>query len=86
MRRLGQCKVLYGIGLLGRGLVLFPTSDARGVSTMLLPHIKYRIIHMLCPALYAAITHELIFLETLSCIFFKCVSLPTRCDFIAIML
>ena len=40
-------------------LVLFPTSDVKGVSTMLLAHIKYRITHMLCPTLYAAITNEL---------------------------
>ena len=40
-------------------LVLFPTSDVDGVSTMLLAHIKYRITHMLCPTLYAAITNEL---------------------------
>ena len=40
-------------------LVFFPTSDVDGVSTMLLAHIKYRITHMLCPTLYAAITNEL---------------------------
>ena len=40
-------------------LVLFPTSDVKGVSTMLLAHIKYRITEMLCPILYAAITNEL---------------------------
>ena len=38
--------------------VLFPTSDVKGVSTMLLAHIKYQITHMLCPTLYAAITNE----------------------------
>ena len=40
---------LCAMGLLGRGLLLFPTSDAKGVSTMLLSHIKYRITHMLFP-------------------------------------
>ena len=42
-------------------LVLLLTSYVKGVSTMLLPvaHIKYRITHMLCPILYAAITNEL---------------------------
>ena len=39
-------KALCVMGLLGRGLVLFPTSDAKGVSTMLLSHIKYRITKM----------------------------------------
>ena len=48
-------KALCAMGLLGRGLVLFPTSDAKGVSTMLLSHMKYRITHMLCHTLYAAI-------------------------------
>ena len=33
-------KALCAMGLLGRGLVLFPTSDAKGVSTMLLSHIN----------------------------------------------
>ena len=32
-------------------IVLFRTSDVKGVS-----NIKYRITHMLCPTLYAAIT------------------------------
>ena len=40
-------------------LALFHTSDMKGVSTMLLAHIKYRITHMLCSTLYAAITNEL---------------------------
>ena len=40
-------------------LALFPTSDVKGVSTMLPAHIKFRITHMLCPTLYAAITNEL---------------------------
>ena len=42
-------------------LVLLLTSDVKGVSTMLLPvaHIEYRITHMLCPTLYAAVTNEL---------------------------
>ena len=40
-------KALCAMDLLGRGLVLFQTSDAKGVSTMLLSHIKYRITHML---------------------------------------
>ena len=42
-------------------LVLLLTSYVKGVFTMLLPvaHIKYRITHMLCPILYAAITNEL---------------------------
>ena len=40
-------------------LVLSPTSDVKGVSTMLLANIKYRIARMLCPTLYAAITNEL---------------------------
>ena len=40
---------------------------------MLLSRIKYRITHMLFLTLYAAITNELNFLETLFCIFFKCV-------------
>ena len=42
-------------------LVLLLTSYVKGVSTMLLPvaHIKYRITHMLCPTLYAAVTNEL---------------------------
>ena len=53
-------KVLCAMGLLGRDHVLFPTSDAKGVSTMLLSHIKYRITHILFPTLYAAITNELI--------------------------
>ena len=44
-------KALSALGLLGRGLVLFPTSDAKGVSDMLLSHIKYRITHMLFPTL-----------------------------------
>ena len=52
-------KAFYAMRLLGRGLVLLPTSDAKGVSTMLLSHIKHRIIHMLFPTLYAAITNEL---------------------------
>ena len=39
-------KALCLMGLLGRGLVLFPTSDAKGVSTMLLSHIKYRITNI----------------------------------------
>ena len=47
-------KALCAMGVLGRGLVLFPTSDAKGVSTMLLPHIRYRITHMLFSKLYAA--------------------------------
>ena len=41
-------------------LALFPTSDVKGVSRMLLARIKYQITHMLCPTLYAAITNELI--------------------------
>ena len=61
-------------------LVLFPTSDVKGVSTMLLAHIKYRIAHMLCTTLYAVKL-----LETLFCIK-KCVSLPIRYDFIVIRL
>ena len=42
-------------------LVLLLTSYVKGVSTMLLPvaRIKYRINHMLCPTLYAAVTNEL---------------------------
>ena len=52
-------KALCTKGLLRRGLVLLPTSDSKGVSTLLLSHIKYRITHMLCPTLYAAITNEL---------------------------
>ena len=32
---------LCAMELLGRGLVLFPTSDAKGVSTMLLSHMKF---------------------------------------------
>ena len=40
-------------------LALLSTSDVKGVSTMLLAHIKYRITHMLCPTLNAAITNEL---------------------------
>ena len=52
-------KAFCAMGLLGRDLVLFPTSDAKGVSTMLLSHIKYRITHMLFPTLYAAVTNEL---------------------------
>ena len=42
-------KALCAMGLLGRGLVLFPTSDAKGVSAMLLAHIKYQITHMIIP-------------------------------------
>ena len=41
------------------GSCIIPTSDVKGVSTMLLAHIKYRITHMLCPTMYAAITNEL---------------------------
>ena len=41
-------------------LVLSPTSNVKVVSTKLLAHIKYRITHMLCPTLYAAITNELL--------------------------
>ena len=62
------------MGLLGRGLVLFPT-DVRGVSTMLLVHIKYRITHMLCLTLYAAITNELIFSNAVLFCFFVVVFL-----------
>ena len=57
-------------------LVLFPTSDVKGVSTMLLAHIKYRITHMLCPTLYAAVTNKTELLETLFCILKK---KPYRC-------
>ena len=60
---------------MGGGLVLLPTSDVKGIfkipftsdvgnntrPTMFLAHIKYRITHMLCPTLYAAITNELLF-------------------------
>ena len=52
-------KALCVMGLMEKCLVLFPTSDAKGVSTILLSHIKYRITHMLCPTLYAVITNEL---------------------------
>ena len=52
-------KALCSMGSLGRGLVLFPTSDVKGVSTMLPSHMNYRITHMLCPTLYAAITNKL---------------------------
>ena len=41
-------KAMCAMELLGRGLVLFPMSDVRGVSTMLLAYINYRITHMLC--------------------------------------
>ena len=34
-------KALCGMALLGSGNVVFPTSDVRGVSTVLLAHIKY---------------------------------------------
>ena len=34
-------KALCAMRLLGRGLVLFPTPDAKGVYTMWLSHIKY---------------------------------------------
>ena len=42
-------------------LVLLLTSYVKGVSTMLLPvaHIKYRITHMLCSTLHAAVENEL---------------------------
>ena len=68
-------KALCAMGLLGRGLALFPT-DVRGVSTMLLVHIKYRITHMLCPTLYAAITNELIFSNAVFVLllFFMCIA------------
>ena len=62
-------KALCAMGLLGRGLVFFPT-NGRGVSTMLLAHIKYRITHMLCPTLYAAIKNELIFSNAVFFFFF----------------
>ena len=49
---------------------------------MLLAHIKYRITHMLCPTLYAAITarNAVLYLKQ------KCESLPIRYDFIVIRL
>ena len=48
-------------GFVQWNLVLLLTTYVKGVSTMLLPvaHIKYRITHMLCPTLYAAVTNEL---------------------------
>ena len=42
-------KALCAMELLGRGLVIFQSSDAKGVSTILLSHIKYCITHMLFP-------------------------------------
>ena len=52
---------MYQMRFVQLNLVLFPTSDVKGVSTMLLhvAHIKYRITHKLCPTLYAAITNEI---------------------------
>ena len=38
-------KAFCAMGLLGRGLVLFPTSDAKGVSTMLLSHYPHAFSH-----------------------------------------
>ena len=68
-------KALCAMGLLGRGLVSFSTSDAKGVSTyMLLSHINTELPICFSPTLYAAIT------------FFKCVSLSIRYDFIPIRL
>ena len=46
---------------------------AKGISTMLLSPIKYRITHMLFPKLYAAITFFFTKKKT-------CVSLPIRYD------
>ena len=65
-------------------IVLFPTSDVKGVSTMLQAHIKYRITNMLCPTLYAAITNEL---NRNAVLYLKnCVSLPIRYDYLVIRL
>ena len=50
---------MYQMRFVQWDLVTFPTSDVKGASAMLLAHIKYRITHMLCPTLYAAITNEL---------------------------
>ena len=40
----------YQVGLLGRGLVLFPTSNVKGVSTMLLaqiPNYPHALSHVM---------------------------------------
>ena len=61
-------------------LVLFPTSDVKGVSTMLLAHKIPNYPHVFS-TLYAAITNELTVMYLK-----KCVSLPIRYDFIVIRL
>ena len=49
-------KALCAMGLLGRGLVLFSTSEAKGVSTMLMSHINTELPICFFPTQYAAIT------------------------------
>ena len=79
-------KALCAMGLLERGLVLFSTSDAKGVSTMLLSHIKYRITHMFSPHCMRRSQMNRIVRNAVLYFFKKCISLPIRYGFIAIRL